>query len=71
MQRKMFWLWRDTGGGLHASSYRPTNGTIRAVIAATARDALLPLTDGRSPKHSVRDADDPSQSWEGRCSAQA
>lgn len=62
-------MWRDTGGGLHASSYRPTNGTVRAVLAATARDALLPIVDGHTPKHGVWDADDMTTTWEGRCTA--
>ena len=65
--RRRFWIWRDDTGTLHASSFEPTSGTVRALIAATARDALLPITGNRPPKHRVEDADDPSQSWEGRC----
>jgi hypothetical protein len=64
---RTFWLWQDAEGGLHASGYRPTAGTVRTVLAATARDALLPV-DGRMPKHGVWDVDNPNASWEGRCS---
>jgi hypothetical protein len=63
----MFWVWRDANEVLHASSFKPTSGEVEAVIASTARDALLPL-DGRVPKHLVEDANDPSKRWEGRCS---
>jgi hypothetical protein len=72
VDRRQFWLWSDTQGGIHASSFRPTSGAIRSVIAATARDALLPLSPvspGRLPKHRVEDAENPSLTWEGRCSA--
>jgi hypothetical protein len=65
--RRIFWVWRDGNDVLHASSFKPTAGAVRAVIASTARDALLPL-DGRVPKHDVQDADDPTMKWEGRCS---
>jgi len=64
---KQFWLWRDSTGALHASSFPPSNGIERTVLAATVRDALLPLTDGGTPKHAVRDASDPNILWEGRC----
>jgi hypothetical protein len=37
------------------------------VIAATARDALLPLAERRAPKHQVHDADNPAVGWDGRC----
>jgi len=67
--RRKFWIWRDGNDTLHASAFAPTSGAVRAVIAATARDALLPVTDGRAPKHQVQDLDDPSQIWEGRCQA--
>jgi hypothetical protein len=66
-ERRKFWLWRDGDGVLHASGFAPTSGGIRAVFAATARDALLPLQDGGVPKHAVTDAEDPSASWDGRC----
>ncbi|HLJ66050.1 MAG TPA: hypothetical protein VKX16_01660 [Chloroflexota bacterium] len=65
--RRKFWIWRDSNNVLHASSFEPTSGTVKTVIAATARDALLPMTSTRPPKHRVEDADDPSQVWEGRC----
>lgn len=64
---KQYWLWRDDAGVLHASSFQPTSGTERSVLATTVRDALLPLTNGGTPKHAVRDANDPSVLWEGRC----
>ena len=64
--RRQFWVWRDANGVLHASSFKPTTGEVRALIASTARDALLPL-DGRTPKHLVEDAQDPAIRWEGRC----
>ena len=68
---RKFWVWRDTNEVFHASSFEPSNGAVRAVYAATARDALLPVTDGRMPKHGVRDAGDPGQKWDGRCSPPA
>ena len=69
VSRRKFWIWRDSNDILHASAFAPTAGAVRAVIAATARDALLPVNDGRAPKHQVNDADDPSVMWEGRCQA--
>lgn len=66
MDRRQFWLWRDTHGTLHASAFRPTSGTVRSVFAVNARDALLPL-EGSVPKHAVHDVDDPAISWDGRC----
>jgi hypothetical protein len=69
--RKKFWLWRDANGVLHASAFAPTTGTVGAVIAATARDALLPLTNGAMPKHVVQDADNPDVVWAGRCAVSA
>ncbi len=65
--RKKFWIWADDNGVMHASHFAPTAGAIRAVLAATARDALLPTKDGAVPKHMVTDAEDPSVSWDGRC----
>jgi hypothetical protein len=65
--RRMFWVWRDSNDVLHASSFRPTSGSVQAVVASTARDALLPISDGRLPKHDVYDVDDPTVAWEGRC----
>jgi hypothetical protein len=53
---------------LHASSFRPSSGSVQAVIAATARDALLPIAEHRAPKHQVHDADNPAVGWDGRCS---
>lgn len=67
--RKKFWLWRDDNGVIHASAFAPTAGAIGAVIAATARDALVPITNGAMPKHGVQDAEDPALVWAGRCSA--
>lgn len=67
VQRRKFWLWRDGDGVLHASGFRPSSGEVREVIAATARDALLPATDGGLPKHEVTDARDQSVLWTSRC----
>jgi hypothetical protein len=67
--RRKFWIWRDGNDVLHASAFAPTTGGVRAVIAATARDALLAVTGNGTPKHQVHDADAPSQVWEGRCQA--
>ena len=69
VQLRMFWVWRDANDVLHASSFRPSSGAVRAFYASTARDALLPLTGERMPKHQVRDAYDPTLVWEGRCTA--
>jgi hypothetical protein len=69
--RKQFWLWRDGNGGLHASHFPPSSGLERSVIAATARDALLPLLGTGVPRHGVHDAEDPSVHWPGRCAATA
>lgn len=70
VDRRKFWLWRDSNGELHASRFAPTAGAVRAVYAATARDALWATSEGRhQPKHSVHDVDDASQHWEGRCGA--
>ncbi|HEX6508200.1 MAG TPA: hypothetical protein VF221_11260 [Chloroflexota bacterium] len=66
---RKFWVWRDSNQVLHASAFEPTSGAEFALYAATARDALLPLTGDRVPKHDVRRVDDPSQSWEGRCAS--
>jgi hypothetical protein len=71
MDRKKFWLWRDSNGEMHASRFPPTQGAVGSVIAATARDALLSGTNGNKPKHYVRDADNPGLIWEGRCKATA
>lgn len=67
--RRRFWIWRDANEELHASSFKPTAGAVRCIIASTARDALLPILDGRVPKHDVQDADDSAILWEGRCAA--
>lgn len=69
MSRRKFWVWADAKGVMHASSFEPTSGTTRVMIAATARDALLPLVEKRAPKHQVHDADDMKVGWEGRCQA--
>lgn len=66
--RREFWVWRDSNDVLHASSFRPSTGSVQAVIAATARDALLPIAEHRAPKHQVHDAENPTTGWEGRCS---
>ena len=64
--RKMFWIWRDDGGTLHASGFAPSTGLVRSVLAATTRDALLPISGG-IPKHDVTDAEIPAVIWPGRC----
>lgn len=66
--RRQFWVWSDSNGTLHASSFQPTSGVMHSVIAATAIDALLPETERRAPKHQVHDAENPKEGWEGRCS---
>ena len=66
---RKFWLWRDVNGTLHASGFAPSAGSVRVVFAATARDALLPLTGGGVPKHAVSDVDDATARWDGRCAA--
>lgn len=68
VQRRKFWVWRDSSGVLHASSFKPTSGAVQSVIAATGRDALLPIAEHRAPKHQVHDGDNPVVGWEGRCS---
>lgn len=66
---RQFWVWKDTNDVLHASSFPPSQGSIRSLYAATTRDALLPIVfDPRMPKHDVHDANNPGQVWEGRCS---
>lgn len=70
-QRRRFWLWKDGSGGVHASRFEPTDGAFRTVLAATARDALLSFSGAPQPKHSVRDDQDPTAHWRGRCSAPA
>lgn len=66
--RRKFWVWRDANDVLHASHFQPSSGVVQAVLAATARDALLPIAERRAPKHQVHDADNPTSGWEGRCS---
>lgn len=66
--RRKFWIWADSNGELHASNFEPTSGKVRAVYAATARDALLPIVEHRAPKHQVQDVDNLAVGWEGRCS---
>lgn len=66
--RRTFWIWRDANDSLHASGFKPSSGIVRSVVAATARDALLPVVEQRAPKHQVHDADDRAVGWEGRCS---
>lgn len=66
--RRKFWIWEDSNGVLHASSFQPSASSVRAMIAATARDALLPIGEKRAPKHQVHDAEDMTVGWEGRCS---
>jgi hypothetical protein len=66
--RRKFWIWRDDKNVLHASSFQPSTSAVQAVIAATARDALLPIGERRAPKHQVHDADNLTSGWEGRCS---
>lgn len=65
---RTFWVWRDSKNVLHASAFKPTAESEQALYATTARDALLPLSGDRTPKHDVRSVDDPSQTWHGRCS---
>ena len=71
VRRRIFWLWRDQAGNLHASAFAPSSGTEQVVYAATVRDALLAVTGSRMPKHTVTDADNPEKSGEGRCTADA
>lgn len=63
---KQFWLWRDGNGRLHASHFLPSVGLERAVMAASARDALLPISGG-APRHVVADVNDPALAWQGLC----
>ncbi len=69
IDRRKFWLWRDSNGELHASRFAPTNGAVRAVYATTARDALWAASDARQPKHDVHDIDGDRHYREGRCGA--
>lgn len=64
---RTFWIWRDSSGTLHASAFKPTSEAEEALYATTARDALLPLSGNKTPKHDVRSVNNPSQFWEGRC----
>lgn len=64
---RTFWVWRDSGGVLHASAFKPTSQPEQALYATTARDALIPLSGERVPKHDVRSADEPGRVWQGRC----
>jgi hypothetical protein len=66
---RTFWVWRDSKDVLHASAFKPTAEPEQALYATTARDALLPLSGDRTPKHDVRSVDDPSRVWHGRCAA--
>jgi hypothetical protein len=67
IERKQYWLWRDSKGDLHASHFPPSAGLERSVVAATARDALLPIQGNGMPRHSVSDLTDPAVQWQGRC----
>lgn len=64
---RTFWVWRDSNDVLHASAFRPSAEPEQSLYATTARDALLPLSGDRAPKHDVRSVSDPSQVWDGRC----
>ncbi|HEY8686390.1 MAG TPA: hypothetical protein VIO57_12355 [Chloroflexota bacterium] len=66
---RTFWVWRDSKDVLHASAFKPSSESEQALYATTARDALLPLSGNKTPKHDVRSVSDPSQAWEGRCAA--
>jgi hypothetical protein len=66
---RTFWVWRDSKDVLHASAFKPTSEAEQALYATTARDALLPLSGNKTPKHDVRSVSNPSQVWEGRCGA--
>lgn len=68
---RQFWIWRDGNGTLHASQFPPSVGSERSVLAATARDALVPMARGGVPRHRVTDVDDPASIWDGRCAAAA
>lgn len=68
MNRRQFWLWRDSNGELHASRFAPTAGAVRSVYASTARDALWAVSSARQPKHQVTEVDADEQNWDGRCS---
>ncbi len=68
VDRRRFWLWRDSNGELHASRFAPTTGAVRSVYASTARDALWAAGTARLPKHHVTDVDDSQSNWDGRCS---
>ncbi len=51
---KEFWLWRDDQSTPHASAFRPAIEPEVSYWAATARDALTPLSPGVIPKHDIR-----------------
>jgi hypothetical protein len=69
VELKQFWIWQDANGIRHASHFEPTTGLERSVLAATSRDALLPITAGATPRHQVADADDLERVWPSRCSS--
>jgi hypothetical protein len=70
VELKQYWIWRDENGALHASHFPPTSGLERSVLAATAREALIPFTSASSPRHQVVDANDLSIGWGSRCASE-
>jgi hypothetical protein len=68
-KRRQFWLWRDSGGQIHASGFAPGLGVVGTVWASTARDALVPLLGNGRPRHTVTDGENPGRMWPGRCAA--
>lgn len=68
VELSQFWIWQDANGRRHASHFQPTAGLERSVLAATTRDALLPVAEGAAPRHQVMDVDNRGMVWPGRCS---